>query len=57
MILFAMVGTDYKFLWTDFDGKGSCTDAQIFNTSALKQRLENDSADGWPHPDPHSQWH
>ena len=52
IIIFAMVDADYRFLWADVDGKASCSDAQISNVSALKQRLENDSIDDLPSPSP-----
>ena len=52
IILFAMVDADYKFLWADVEGIGSCSDAQIYNESELKQGLEDNTIAGWPAPDP-----
>ena len=52
VILFAMVSSDYKFLWVDVSGKGSSSDAHIYNTSELREGLENDDIVGWPRPDP-----
>lgn len=52
VILFAMVTSDYKFLWVDVSGNGSASDAQIFNNSELKEGLENNTIRGWPQPDP-----
>lgn len=52
IILFAMVSSDYKFLWADVSGNGSASDAQIYNHSELKQGLEDDTIIGWPRPDP-----
>ena len=47
-----MVSSDYKFIWADVSGKGSASDAQIYNHSDLKKGLENDDIMGWPRPDP-----
>ncbi|MCP3679004.1 MAG: transposase family protein, partial [Gammaproteobacteria bacterium] len=52
IILFAMVSSDYKFVWADTSAKGSNSDAQVYNASELKQGLENDDIQGWPRPDP-----
>lgn len=52
IILFAMVDAEYKFLWADVEGIGSCSDAQIYNQSELRQGLEEDNIAGWPRPDP-----
>ena len=55
IILFAMVSSDYKFLWIDVSGMGSSSDAHIYNNSELKQGLENNNIRGWPatRPLPH----
>ena len=37
VLLFAMVSSDYKFLWVDVTGKGSASDAQVYNNSELKE--------------------
>ena len=52
VILFAMVDAEYRFVWADVEGSGSCSDAQIFNQSELKEGLELDNIAGWPRPDP-----
>ena len=52
VLLFAMVSSDYKFLWVDVTGKGSASDAQVYNNSELKEGLEADAIIGWPRPDP-----
>ena len=52
IILFAMVSSDYKFIWVDVSGKGSSSDAHIYNNSELRAGLENDDIVGWPRPDP-----
>ena len=46
VILFAMVQSDYKFLWVDVSGNGSASDAHIFNNSKLKEGLENNTVRG-----------
>ena len=33
----ALVDADYKFIWADIGGMGSTSDAQIYNTSELKE--------------------
>ena len=33
--------TEYKFLWVKVGASGSSSDAQIFNRSKLKRRIEN----------------
>ncbi|MCP3680334.1 MAG: transposase family protein [Gammaproteobacteria bacterium] len=52
IILFAMVSADYKFVWADVSGRGSQSDAQIYNESDLKEGLENGDIAGFPRPDP-----
>ena len=52
IILLAVVDSDYKFLWADVEGTGSCSDAQLFNLSMLKEGLDKDLIEGWPRPDP-----
>lgn len=43
IVLFALVDSDYKFLWVDVGCPGSMSDAQIFNFSQLKQCIEDGS--------------
>ena len=52
MILFALVTSDYKFLWVDVSGNDSASDPQIYNNSELKEDLENGTIMGWPRPSP-----
>ena len=52
VILLAVVTSDYKFLWIDVSGKGSSSDAHIYNASDLKEGLQNDDIVGFPRPDP-----
>ena len=52
IILFAMVSSDYKFLWVDVSGMGSSSDAHIYNTSELREGLEHNNIQGWPAPSP-----
>ena len=33
MVLLALVGVKYRFLWIDCGSNGSCSDTQIFNRS------------------------
>ena len=40
LILLALVDADYKFLWVNVGASGSSSDAQIFNHSKLKRRIE-----------------
>ena len=42
---------DYKFLWVNMRASGSSSDAQIFNRSKLKRRIENGTL-GLPPPEP-----
>ena len=52
IILLAVVTSDYKFLWIDVSGKGSSSDAQIYNASQIKEGLEKSDFRGFPEPDP-----
>ena len=36
IFLLALVNTNYRFIWVDIGANGSCSDAQIYNKSALK---------------------
>ena len=51
MVLLALVDTDYKYLWVNMGASGSASDAQIFNHSKLKRRIENGTL-GLPPPAP-----
>ena len=51
VVLLALVNADYKFLWVNVGASGSSSDAQIFNRSKLKRRIENGTL-GLPPPDP-----
>ena len=50
MVLLALVDADYKFLWVNMGSSGSSADAQIFNHSKLKRRIENGTL-GIPPPE------
>lgn len=52
IILLAAVTSDYRFLWIDVSGKGSTSDAHIYNQSHFKQMLEDNSLPGLPNPQP-----
>ena len=52
IILVAVVTSDYKFLWIDVSGKGSSSDAHIYNHSDFKDGLATNNIAGWPAPDP-----
>ena len=41
LVLLALVNADYKFLWVNVGAIGSLSDAQIFNCSKLKRRMEH----------------
>ncbi len=41
IILLAVLDYDYKFLWADTSGKGSVSDAQLFNMSELHECLDS----------------
>ena len=51
LVLLALVNADYKFLWVNIWASGSSSDAQIFNRSKLKRRIENGTL-GLPPPEP-----
>ena len=51
LVLLAFVDADYKFLWVNAGASGSSSDAQIFNRSKLKRRMENGTL-GLPPPEP-----
>ncbi len=45
IILMALVDADYKFIWIVLGDNGSASDAQIFNSSELRECIE--SGDNW----------
>ena len=49
--LVLLVLVDYRFLWVNVGASGSSSDAQIFNRSKLKRRIENGPL-GLPPPEP-----
>ena len=51
LVLLALVNADYKYLWVNAGASGSSSDAQIFNRSKLKRRIENRTL-GLPPPEP-----
>ena len=51
MVLLALVDADYKFLWVNVEASGSSSDAQIFNCSKMKRKIENGTL-GLPPPEP-----
>ena len=55
LVLLALVDADYKFLWVNAGASGSSSDAQIFNHSKLKRRIENGTL-GLPPPEPLGTW-
>ena len=40
VVLFALVDANYKFIWADIGGTGYASDAQIYNESEQKEKLE-----------------
>ena len=46
------MSSDYKFLWIDVSGKGSSSDAHIYNEMEFKEGLQNNDIAGFPEPDP-----
>ena len=54
IVMLALVDGQYKFRWVDAGTAGSCSDAQIFNASQLKRRIE-DVRIGFPDPAPITQ--
>ena len=52
IILFAIVSSDYMFLWVDMSGNGSSSDTHIYNNSELREGLEHNNIMGWPQPEP-----
>ena len=54
IVMLALVDGQYKFRWVNTGTVGSCSDAQIFNASQLKRRIE-DGRIGLPDPAPITQ--
>ena len=54
IVMLALVDGQYKFRWVDAGTAGSCSDAQVFNASELKRRIEDDRI-GFPDPAPTTQ--
>ena len=50
LILLALVNAEYKFLWVNVGVSGSLSDAQIFNCSKLRRKIENSTL-GLPPPE------
>ena len=50
IVLMAVVGPDYRFLYADVGSMGSASDGQIYNRSELKECLEDNSI-GFPDPE------
>ena len=51
LVLLILVDAEYKFLWVNVGARGYSSDAQIFNHSKLKRRIENGTL-GLPPPEP-----
>ena len=51
VVLLALVNAEHKSLWVNVRSSGSSSDAQIFNCSKLKRRIENGTL-GIPPPEP-----
>ena len=51
LVLLALVDTEYRFLWVDVGSSGSSSNAQIFNNSKLRKKIE-DGTLGIPPPEP-----
>ena len=54
IVMLVLVDGQYKFRWVYAGTAGSCSDAQIFNTSQLKRRIEDGRTD-FPDPAPITQ--
>ncbi|XP_071490431.1 putative nuclease HARBI1 [Diadema antillarum] len=51
IVMMALADSQYRFLWIDVGAEGSTSDAQLFNSCELKQRLESETL-GVPAPEP-----
>ena len=54
IVMLALVDGQYKFRWVDAGTAGSCSDAQIFNASQLRRKID-DGTIGFPDPAPITQ--
>ena len=43
VVMLALVDGEYKFRWLDIRTEGSCSDAQIFNCSQLREMIEDET--------------
>ena len=50
LVLLALVNAEYRFPWIDVGSSGSSLDAQIFNCSKLREKIE-DGTLGLPPPE------
>ena len=51
LVFLALVDGDYRFLWVNVGASGSSSDAQVFNCSKMRRRIENRRL-GLPPPEP-----
>ena len=51
IVMLALVDGQSKFRWVDVGTAGSCSDAQIFNASQLKRKIDDGNI-GFPDPAP-----
>ena len=49
-----MVNSDYAFIYIDASGKESASDAQLYNSSDLKEGMERNLIMGFPGSEPFS---
>ena len=49
--LVLLVEAEYRLMWIDCGSSGSCSDAEIFNSSDLRHMIEDDTL-GLPAPEP-----
>ncbi len=42
LVMLALVGPEYQFLWVDVGANGVCSDAQIFNGCSLMKTIERE---------------
>ena len=43
LVLLALINAEYRFLWVDCGSSGSCSDAQIFSRSDLREKIKDGS--------------
>lgn len=51
IVLLALVDAEYKFRWVQVGDEGACSDAQLYNGSNLKRKLDDDTL-GVPDDEP-----